>query len=195
MGNVANSTGRSIPEIKDSTREDMNLKGESLVEDKPDGDPRGGLGASTKAIERPLKREEIENGNSTKGTERTASMTATTRKASKTSTPINATFPESHRSRPSRTTEPSAKRSHKKGAGAAAQQLIAAATADDEGSSMQGDDEDDEDESEPRYCYCNQVSYGEMVACDMDNCPREWFHLDCVGLAKAPTKNGQFQLY
>ncbi len=60
---------------------------------------------------------------------------------------------------------------------------------------MQGDDEDDEDESEPRYCYCNQVSYGEMVACDMDNCPREWFHLDCVGLAKAPTKNGQFQLY
>jgi hypothetical protein len=83
MGNVANSTGRSIPEIKDSTREDMNLKGESLVEDKPDGDPRGGLGASTKAIERPLKREEIENGNSTKGTERTASITATTRKASK----------------------------------------------------------------------------------------------------------------
>jgi hypothetical protein len=27
---------------------------------------------------------------------------------------------------------------------------------------------------EKRYCYCNQVSYGEMVACDRDGCDKEW---------------------
>jgi len=84
-----------------------------------------------------------------------------------------------------------AKRSHKKGAGLAAQIAAAAAAHDDEGSSMQGDEEEDDDETEPTYCYCNQVSYGEMVACDMSSCKKEWFHLDCVGLAKAPTKNGK----
>ena len=57
---------------------------------------------------------------------------------------------------------------------------------------MQGDEDEDEDDSEPRYCYCNQVSYGEMVACDMETCAREWFHLDCAGLTKAPTKNGEY---
>ena len=42
------------------------------------------------------------------------------------------------------------------------------------------------DEDEPRYCFCNGVSYGQMVACDNDACPREWFHLDCVSLDKVP---------
>ncbi|KAF1845354.1 uncharacterized protein K460DRAFT_366231 [Cucurbitaria berberidis CBS 394.84] len=46
--------------------------------------------------------------------------------------------------------------------------------------------ESDEDGEEPRYCYCNEVSYGNMIACDNDNCPREWFHLPCVRLEKAP---------
>lgn len=32
----------------------------------------------------------------------------------------------------------------------------------------------DVDPSEPRYCYCDRVSFGEMVACDNDDCPREW---------------------
>jgi hypothetical protein len=31
-----------------------------------------------------------------------------------------------------------------------------------------------------------------MVACDNDACPREWFHLSCVGLTKPPGKNGMF---
>lgn len=39
---------------------------------------------------------------------------------------------------------------------------------------------------EPLYCYCNQVSYGEMVGCDGDDCKREWFHLPCIGLATLP---------
>ncbi|PUU84258.1 hypothetical protein B9Z19DRAFT_961025 [Tuber borchii] len=44
----------------------------------------------------------------------------------------------------------------------------------------------EEPEEEPVYCYCQQISYGEMVACDGENCPREWFHLLCVGLSQAP---------
>lgn len=53
---------------------------------------------------------------------------------------------------------------------------------------------EDESESEPRYCYCNGVSYGEMVACDKEDCEREWFHLSCVGLSKPPGKSGKFFL-
>jgi hypothetical protein len=26
-----------------------------------------------------------------------------------------------------------------------------------------------------------------MIACDNDDCPREWFHLGCVNLDKPPT--------
>ncbi|KAK3809783.1 MAG: inhibitor of growth proteins N-terminal histone-binding-domain-containing protein [Linnemannia elongata] len=43
------------------------------------------------------------------------------------------------------------------------------------------------DPNEPLYCYCQQVSYGEMVACDNQDCEIEWFHLSCAGL-KAPPK-------
>ncbi|KAL8290632.1 hypothetical protein RQP46_002890 [Phenoliferia psychrophenolica] len=42
------------------------------------------------------------------------------------------------------------------------------------------------DPSEPTYCYCETVSYGEMIGCDNDDCPREWFHLACVGLDEIP---------
>lgn len=70
----------------------------------------------------------------------------------------------------------------------------------------QGDDSDDVEESEiqagkrsydftedePTYCYCTSVSYGEMVACDANNCEREWFHLDCVGLKVAPKGSCKF---
>lgn len=36
------------------------------------------------------------------------------------------------------------------------------------------------------YCSCRQVSFGNMIACDNDNCPYEWFHWDCVGLVEPP---------
>jgi len=42
------------------------------------------------------------------------------------------------------------------------------------------------DPNEPRYCICNQVSYGDMVACDNDDCPYEWFHYPCVGITAPP---------
>ena len=51
------------------------------------------------------------------------------------------------------------------------------------------DAEEEADEDDPngqRYCYCNGVSYGDMVGCDGDNCSREWFHLECIGLRALP---------
>lgn len=45
------------------------------------------------------------------------------------------------------------------------------------------------DENDPLYCYCQQVSFGEMIACDADDCEREWFHLGCAGLRVAPKSN------
>jgi len=42
------------------------------------------------------------------------------------------------------------------------------------------------DPNEPRYCYCNQVSFGVMIACDNSSCELEWFHLGCAGLAEVP---------
>nr|CDS26494.1 dual specificity mitogen activated protein [Hymenolepis microstoma] len=37
-----------------------------------------------------------------------------------------------------------------------------------------------------KYCFCRDVSYGEMIACDAPNCPVEWFHYPCVNLSVAP---------
>lgn len=42
------------------------------------------------------------------------------------------------------------------------------------------------DPNEPKYCYCDEVSSGDMVACDNEDCPREWFHYHCVGLTSPP---------
>ena len=126
-------------------------------------------------------------------------------KASKTSTPVTASFPESTvRVRPGRfgnnpnppDTAP-VKRSHKKGAGLAAQMAALQRSKEKEGSgeSLGGDAaDDDEDEAaeEKRYCYCNGVSYGEMVACDYEGCQKEWFHLECANLARAPTGKGEY---
>jgi len=42
------------------------------------------------------------------------------------------------------------------------------------------------DPDEPTYCLCDQVSYGEMIGCDNDLCPIEWFHFNCVQLSSKP---------
>ncbi|KAI1369203.1 hypothetical protein F5Y08DRAFT_293979 [Xylaria arbuscula] len=45
------------------------------------------------------------------------------------------------------------------------------------------------DPDEPRYCMCNRVSFGTMIQCDnIDNCEKEWFHLECVGLSEIPAR-------
>lgn len=76
------------------------------------------------------------------------------------------------------------------------------------------DDADTIDPDEPTYCLCDQVdllksqdllfsvflkylhfiiccilfqiSYGEMIGCDNDLCPIEWFHFSCVSLTHKP---------
>ncbi|VVC95138.1 unnamed protein product [Leptidea sinapis] len=42
------------------------------------------------------------------------------------------------------------------------------------------------DPDEPRYCLCDQISFGEMILCDNDLCPIEWFHFSCVSLSIKP---------
>ena len=39
---------------------------------------------------------------------------------------------------------------------------------------------------ERRYCFCNEMSYGDMIACDNPDCSREWFHYSCVGIITPP---------
>lgn len=36
------------------------------------------------------------------------------------------------------------------------------------------------------YCICRQVSFGNMIGCDNEDCKIEWFHYDCVGLTEPP---------
>ncbi|KAJ7225916.1 hypothetical protein GGX14DRAFT_422985 [Mycena pura] len=45
-------------------------------------------------------------------------------------------------------------------------------------------DEDGEGEDDNLYCFCQKQSYGDMIACDNDDCPYEWFHLSCVQLTQ-----------
>ncbi|SNX85001.1 uncharacterized protein MEPE_03710 [Melanopsichium pennsylvanicum] len=44
------------------------------------------------------------------------------------------------------------------------------------------------DPTEPRYCYCDQISFDEMIACDNEDCAMEWFHYACVGITESPDK-------
>jgi hypothetical protein len=49
-----------------------------------------------------------------------------------------------------------------------------------------------EDADEPKYCYCGQGSFGEMIPCDSDECLIEGFHLKCTGLQAVPGGNGKY---
>jgi hypothetical protein len=42
------------------------------------------------------------------------------------------------------------------------------------------------DPDEETYCLCGQISYGEMILCENDLCPIEWFHFSCVSLQSKP---------
>ena len=35
-------------------------------------------------------------------------------------------------------------------------------------------------------CYCRGVEHGPMIGCDNDNCPYQWFNLDCLKLKAFP---------
>lgn len=48
------------------------------------------------------------------------------------------------------------------------------------------DGADDGEGDEGPYCICQRGSFGEMVACDNDNCEFQWFHYECVGMKEQP---------
>ncbi|KAJ5235008.1 Zinc finger PHD-type [Penicillium citrinum] len=48
------------------------------------------------------------------------------------------------------------------------------------------------DSNEPRYCLCGDVSFGTMICCENQDCDREWFHLDCVGLSEVPSRTAKW---
>ncbi|KAK2035789.1 hypothetical protein LZ31DRAFT_316431 [Colletotrichum somersetense] len=114
-------------------------------------------------------------------------------RASKPSTPAMATFQEAARPKSARNTETN-NTSKRKKTNNIMTNSKAIKTADQTEDSEEIEDAEtqagkrsyDYTEDEPTYCYCTSVSYGEMVACDANNCEREWFHLNCVGLKVAP---------
>ncbi|KUI62259.1 Inhibitor of growth protein 3 [Cytospora mali] len=44
--------------------------------------------------------------------------------------------------------------------------------------------------ADEKYCVCQKVSFGDMIACDNESCPYEWFHWSCVGLKSEPQQGG-----
>ncbi|EKD17750.1 uncharacterized protein L3040_008064 [Drepanopeziza brunnea f. sp. 'multigermtubi'] len=186
---AATVTGRSIPEVKATMKETANNSKEQLVEEVQPEEAGGVGGAvvgnrrdSTAKVEPETNLDNLLLQNTTTKSGR----------ASKPSTPAILQFPDPNRSRSSRATESSNvsnKRSHKKGAGQAAQlaqQVMQNGDEENVPEPMEEDDDEAVGDDEPRYCYCDGVSYGEMVGCDSDTCQREWFHLECVGLKVAP---------
>ncbi|KAL7821075.1 hypothetical protein V8C26DRAFT_351022 [Trichoderma gracile] len=175
-------TVKSEPLPKDAERED----------DKPTTTPIATAATTTTSSSRRNSRVEDADRKSEPAQPTPQSGTVTTKsgRASKPSTPALPSFQDAAAARPrtTRNAEPMGngkKAQQKKGTQAVAQ------LADDDGtSSMQGDDGDDDadvDPDEATYCYCNSISYGAMVACDSDDCAREWFHLACVGLKVPPS--------
>ncbi|KAL6734479.1 hypothetical protein Aduo_005017 [Ancylostoma duodenale] len=57
-------------------------------------------------------------------------------------------------------------------------------TEDDE--EVSEEDEDESDDSRRKWCFCNEKSYGDMVACDNKTCPYQWFHYPCVNISSTP---------
>ncbi|PIO55858.1 PHD-finger, partial [Teladorsagia circumcincta] len=48
------------------------------------------------------------------------------------------------------------------------------------------EDDDEGDDSKRKWCFCNEKSYGDMVACDNKACPYQWFHYPCVNISATP---------
>lgn len=166
--NVAASiASKTSSALQNTKREDAEMKPSESIEGNIS--PAPALPAASIAAAHPATSSGAPAASASKG------------RSSKTSTPVLSAV-ESYppqRVRQTRSTDPApAKRSKKNNTVAVTQ------PSEDEESFHEGDDEDED--SEPRYCYCNEISFGDMVACDNDACPREWFHLSCVGLTKPP---------
>jgi inhibitor of growth protein 3 len=49
-----------------------------------------------------------------------------------------------------------------------------------------GDVDMDEASDDTKYCYCHDVSHGDMIACDNADCKIQWFHWTCAGITSEP---------
>jgi hypothetical protein len=78
---------------------------------------------------------------------------------------------------------PNRKRRYERKPGRSRSNTVDGADDEDDGDVI---DADDEHEDNNKYCSCQDVSFGKMIACDNDNCPYEWFHFSCEGLKQAP---------
>jgi inhibitor of growth protein 3 len=61
-----------------------------------------------------------------------------------------------------------------------------AGTEDEDLSGVGGGDADEDESDDTKYCFCQRVSFGDMVACDNDSCQYQWFHWECVGIKEEP---------
>uniref|UniRef100_A0AC34GQD4 PHD-type domain-containing protein n=1 Tax=Panagrolaimus sp. ES5 TaxID=591445 RepID=A0AC34GQD4_9BILA len=52
------------------------------------------------------------------------------------------------------------------------------------GNNIDGQGEDEEDDRE--WCFCGEHSYGDMIACENDDCLYKWFHYGCLGITVPP---------
>ena len=39
---------------------------------------------------------------------------------------------------------------------------------------------------EQKFCYCGSPEQGTMIACEHEDCPIEWFHMDCLLITTVP---------
>lgn len=46
----------------------------------------------------------------------------------------------------------------------------------------------EEPATEEKYCFCGGLESGSMVACDNEECEKQWYHFECVGLKQPPSK-------
>lgn len=76
--------------------------------------------------------------------------------------------------------------SHPRNSPARARRATSLFGADEDAEGEDDLEENGEDGGDPEdnevYCFCQKLSYGEMIACDNPDCPHQWFHLPCVGL-------------
>lgn len=48
------------------------------------------------------------------------------------------------------------------------------------------------DSDQTLYCICQRPSFGQMVACDWETCPYEWYHLRCLNMRRLPPSEGKW---
>ena len=48
------------------------------------------------------------------------------------------------------------------------------------------DSANDDDGDDTKYCFCQRVSFGNMVGCDNEACRYQWFHWGCVDIKDEP---------